>query len=120
MAPTQASTAPAPHHAVAIRPRPTRVRYGVMAFLCALSFLTYFDRVCVMRAQKDIQRDLGIGDYRMGLVLGAFWFAYALFDIPSGWLGDRTGARKTLTPDRTRVVAVHRPFRVGRTGSTRC
>ena len=28
--------------------RPTHVRYGVMAFLCALSFLTYFDRVCIV------------------------------------------------------------------------
>ena len=32
----------------------------------------------------------------MGLILGAFWLAYALFEIPSGWLGDRYGARRTL------------------------
>ena len=31
--------------------RPTHVRYWVMAFLCVLSFLTYFDRVCIMRAR---------------------------------------------------------------------
>ena len=46
--------------------RPTRQRYVVMAFLCVLSFLTYFDRVCIMRAQGSIQRDLGLGDERMG------------------------------------------------------
>jgi hypothetical protein len=34
--------------------RPTRQRYVVMAFLCVLSFLTYFDRVCIMRAQGDL------------------------------------------------------------------
>src|SRR5438045_1799205 len=33
----------------------------------------------------------------MGLVLGAFWLAYSLFDIPAGWLGDRFGARLALT-----------------------
>ena len=77
--------------------RPTRVRYGVMGFLCVLSFLTYFDRVCIMRAQEEIQTDLHIGPEPMGLVLGAFWLAYALFEIPSGWLGDRYGARGTLT-----------------------
>jgi MFS family permease len=33
----------------------------------------------------------------MGLVFGAFWLAYALFEIPGGWLGDRMGARSTLT-----------------------
>src|SRR2546422_8714432 len=77
--------------------RPTHVRYGVMAFLCALSFLTYFDRVCIVRAQGDIQRDLGLSDTQMGTVLGAFWFAYALFESPVGWWGDRFGARRTMT-----------------------
>lgn len=73
------------------------MRYIALAFLCALSFLTYFDRVCIVRAQGDIQRDLQISDPRMGLVLGAFWLAYAIFEIPSGWMGDRQGSRKTLT-----------------------
>jgi MFS family permease len=68
-----------------------------MGFLCVLSFLTYFDRVCIMRAQEDIQNDLSISDEQMGLILGAFWLAYALFEIPGGWLGDRYGARLTLT-----------------------
>jgi len=76
---------------------PTHRRYVVMTFLCVLSFLTYFDRVCIMRAQVDIQRDLGITDEEMGLVFGAFWLAYALFEIPGGWMGDRYGARVTLT-----------------------
>jgi hypothetical protein len=34
---------------------PTHQRYGVMGFLCTLSFLTYFDRVCIVRAQDDIK-----------------------------------------------------------------
>ncbi|MDB5322598.1 MAG: sauU 2, partial [Phycisphaerales bacterium] len=76
---------------------PSRTRYGVMAFLCVLSFLTYFDRVCIVRAQGDIQSDLHLTDGQFGLILGAFWFAYALFEIPSGFLGDRYGARGTLT-----------------------
>ena len=36
-------------------------RYKVMGFLCALSFLTYYDRFCIMRAQEQIQEDLGNG-----------------------------------------------------------
>jgi MFS family permease len=75
----------------------TRVRYGVMAFLCVLSFLTYFDRVCIERAQEDITRDLGLSAVQMGAVFGAFWLAYALFELPGGWLGDKFGARPTLT-----------------------
>jgi MFS family permease len=77
--------------------RPTHVRYGVMAFLCALSFLTYFDRVCIMRAAADIQRDLGLDDAQMGKVFSAFWLAYGLFEIPMGWWGDRFGSRRALT-----------------------
>ncbi len=68
-----------------------------MGFLCALSFLTYFDRVCIMRSQDQIQGDLAIDDFRIGCVMGAFWLAYALFEIPSGWFGDRVGPRYTLT-----------------------
>jgi MFS family permease len=68
-----------------------------MAFLCALSFLTYYDRQCIVRAQESIQQELSISDRQMGLVFGAFWLAYALFEIPGGWMGDRIGARFTIT-----------------------
>jgi MFS family permease len=77
--------------------RPTRVRYQVMAFICVLSFLTYYDRQCIVRAQESIQTALSLTDKQLGLVLGAFWLAYALFEIPGGWLGDRVGSRFTLT-----------------------
>src|SRR2546421_7133409 len=77
--------------------RPTRVRYVVMGFLCVLAFLTYFDRVCIMRATGDIEHDLGISDTQMGMIFSAFWLAYALFEVPGGWLGDRFGTRSTLT-----------------------
>jgi len=79
------------------RAAPTRVRYQVMAFLGALSFLTYFDRVCIMRAQGDIQRDLDLSDIRFGWIMSSFWLAYAVFEIPIGWWGDRFGSRRTLT-----------------------
>ena len=72
--------------------RPTRVRYTVMAFVCVLSFLTYFDRVCIMRAQRLIEFDLHITHAQMGIIFGAFWLAYALFEMPGGWMGDRFGA----------------------------
>ena len=75
----------------------TRVRVQVMAFLCVLSFLTYYDRNCIMRAQVTIQESLAIDKEQMGIVFGMFWLAYALFEIPGGWMGDRLGARFTLT-----------------------
>lgn len=77
--------------------RPTRTRYWVMAFLGGLAFITYFDRICITRAQGDIKSELQITDAQMGLIMGAFWLAYALFELPAGWMGDRYGARGTLT-----------------------
>jgi MFS family permease len=68
-----------------------------MVFLCVLSFLTYYDRQCIVRAQEDIQKSLRLSDQQLGVVLGAFWLAYGLFEIPGGWMGDRIGARFTLT-----------------------
>jgi MFS family permease len=73
------------------------VRYGVLVFLCVLSFLSYFDRVCIMQAHGEIERDLHITESQMGSIMSAFWLAYAIFDIPGGWMGERFGARKTLT-----------------------
>jgi MFS family permease len=76
---------------------PTRKRFIVMVFLGTLAFLTYFDRVCITRAEPDIKADLQISDKQMGLIMGAFWLAYALFELPTGYMGDRYGARGTLT-----------------------
>jgi ACS family glucarate transporter-like MFS transporter len=76
---------------------PTRVRYKILAWLCSLSALTYIDRICIMQVQGDIQRDLGLTPVLMGTVFSAFSLAYALFEVPSGWLGDRIGPRKVLS-----------------------
>ena len=45
-----------------------------------------------------MQGDLGISPERWGWVVGAFTIAYAAFEIPSGSMGDRIGARKVLFP----------------------
>jgi MFS family permease len=77
--------------------RPSNVRYGVVAFACAISAILYIDRVCISQTGKTIQGEFNLNDRGMGLVYSAFTVAYALFEIPGGWLGDRFGARKILT-----------------------
>jgi MFS family permease len=49
----------------------------------------------------DVQRSGGEGLIRisksqLGSILGAFFFSYALFQVPAGWFSDRLGARKML------------------------
>jgi MFS family permease len=76
--------------------RPSRARYGVVLFAVVLAVIQYIDRICISKAGPIIQKELKFDDVSMGYVFGAFTLAYALFEIPTGWLGDRFGARKTL------------------------
>jgi MFS family permease len=75
---------------------PTRVRYGVLAFACVLSMITYLDRVCFGTVAPFIQKDFGLTDDQLGMIFSAFALAYAVFEVPSGWLGDVYGPRRTL------------------------
>jgi MFS transporter, ACS family, glucarate transporter len=76
---------------------PTRARYKVLTLLVALASLTYLDRQCISVAGPAIMDEFRFSPVEMGYVFSAFTFAYALFEIPSGWLGDRFGTRRALT-----------------------
>src|SRR5262245_48283922 len=77
--------------------KPSRVRYGVLAFACALSMITYLDRAAFPNAQASIRSALGITSIAgLTLAMAAFNWAYAIFEVPTGYLGDRFGTRKTL------------------------
>ncbi|MBX9585484.1 MAG: MFS transporter [Gemmataceae bacterium] len=75
---------------------PTRVRAGVVAWLCGLAGLLYLDRICMGQAVVPIQQDLGLSNSRMSLALMAFTLAYGLFAVPAGRWGDRRGPRAVL------------------------
>jgi len=64
--------------------------------LCALTTLTYLDRICISIVGVRIKSDLRLDNEQFGWVLAAFALAYALFEIPSGMLGDRIGPRKVF------------------------
>ena len=76
--------------------RPTRVRYWVIVFAVTLAIITYIDRVAMSFAATDIRRDLHLTPVQMGWAFGAFGWAYALFEMPGGYLGDWLGPRKVL------------------------
>jgi MFS family permease len=75
----------------------TRVRFKVLYFTLALAIITFVDRVAISSAAPAIRGELGLSAVEMGWVFSAFTFAYAAFEIPSGWLGDVMGPRKVLT-----------------------
>jgi ACS family glucarate transporter-like MFS transporter len=69
-------------------------RFRVIALLCSLTALTYLDRICISIVGVRIKADLHLSNEQFGWVLAAFALAYALFEIPSGMVGDRIGPRK--------------------------
>jgi MFS family permease len=79
------------------KPTPTHVRFGVLAFACTLSLVTYLDRVCISQVQGEIQRELDLSDRQLGLVFSAFLLGYMIFEVPGGWMGDRWGPRRVLS-----------------------
>jgi ACS family glucarate transporter-like MFS transporter len=75
---------------------PTRARYAVTAFAVTLAVITYIDRVGIAVAVPLIRDELQLSTVQMGWALSAFGWAYAAFEIPGGWLGDRIGSRRVL------------------------
>jgi MFS transporter, ACS family, glucarate transporter len=72
-------------------------RNQVLSFLFSLSVITYIDRTCISLVAADMKADLGIQNDTWGWVLSAFALSYALFELPTGTLGDRQGPRRVLT-----------------------
>lgn len=75
---------------------PTRARRWVVVFAVFLAVICYMDRVLISQFAPDIRNDLGLSTKQMGLVFSLFSMAYALFEIPGGWMGDKWGARSVL------------------------
>jgi MFS family permease len=68
----------------------------VIVFAITLAVITYIDRVCISFAAPSITRDLGLTSVQMGWAFTAFGWAYALFEVPGGFLGDWMGPRRVL------------------------
>lgn len=71
-------------------------RHQVLLVLAILSVITFLDRIAFSTAGERITKELGLTAVQWGWILGSFTLAYALFEIPTGLLGDRIGAKSVL------------------------
>jgi len=71
-------------------------RYRILVFLFFLTLITYLDRICISLVGIRIKSEFNLSNEQFGWVLASFSLAYALFEIPSGILGDRIGQRAVL------------------------
>jgi sugar phosphate permease len=77
--------------------RPSRGRWYVLLLISVMYLITYLDRVNISTAAPQISKEFGFDKITMGVIFSAFVWAYALFQVPGGWLSDRFGARGVLT-----------------------
>jgi len=80
-------------------PRPTNIRRRIIGVTMLVAFIMYLDRICMAEIVKSASfaKDVALGEKETGRILSAFFFAYALFQVPAGWASDRFGARPALT-----------------------
>jgi sugar phosphate permease len=85
----------AARHAKAIV-RTSHVRWSVLAIISLMYMITYIDRSNISVAAPAIAKELSLSKVELGLVFSAFIWAYAIGQIPGGWLADRFGPRRVL------------------------
>jgi sugar phosphate permease len=79
-----------------IEGKQSHVRWLVLFLLCLMYLITYMDRVNISATAPLISKEFGFNKITMGIIFSAFAWAYALFQVPGGWLGDRFGPRGVL------------------------
>ncbi|MBO0859123.1 MAG: MFS transporter [Chloracidobacterium sp.] len=70
-------------------------RWGLMVLLVIAMLFCYAQRNALSVASKSMADDLGFNPAKTGLLLSSFFWVYAFMQIPSGWLVDRFGVRRT-------------------------
>ena len=77
-------------------PRPRgRLRWAIVG-MCFLGVsINYLDRANLSIAMPEITKEFAFSHTVEGLILGAFFWTYALFQLPAGHFIDRLGARVT-------------------------
>jgi len=73
-----------------------KARWMVMTLCFFAYFVMIIDRVNISIAAKAIMAEYDLSQIQIGGVFSAFFFSYAAFNVPGGWLADRYGPRRVL------------------------
>jgi len=74
----------------------SRIRWFVLFLISLMYLITYMDRANISVTATAMASEFGLSKIDMGLVFSAFAWAYAVGQIPGGWLADRFGPKKVL------------------------
>ncbi len=68
---------------------PMRTPWGLVALLIIVMTISFIDRGNMSVAAPAMVAELKLSSWSMGVLLSAFFWTYAFFQIVSGWLSDR-------------------------------
>ncbi|KAF0220495.1 MAG: major facilitator family [Geobacteraceae bacterium] len=71
-------------------------RWRIFACLSLMYVLAYFYRVSMAVMAKDLEKELGLSAAQLGTLSGAFFYAFAVTQLPLGLLLDRHGGKKVV------------------------
>ncbi|MFC7099435.1 MFS transporter [Nonomuraea rubra] len=87
------SATPAPAVPATARRARSRLRWTIITLSGLGLAIAYLDRSALSVASTYMQDDLGFDQTTKGILLSSFFWTYAIFQLPSGWLLDRFGPR---------------------------
>lgn len=78
-------------------PRPSPYRWLIFGILALSYLLVYFHRMCPAIVAVDLMTTFKTGGALLGVLASAYFYPYALMQIPGGLLSDSLGPRKTVS-----------------------
>ena len=76
--------------------RPTSIRYIILAITVLVAVLLYLDRFCLGFVMPYVRENFRLVEGEVNVLLGAFFYTYAVAQIAGGYLSDRFGTRMML------------------------
>jgi MFS family permease len=72
------------------------MRYRLLGFLCLITVIAYVQRSALGVPSEIIEVEHGHGPAGMGIIMSAWYWAYAIGQLPAGWLADKIGSKPSL------------------------
>lgn len=73
-----------------------KIRWLIIGMCFLANAISYIDRANLAIAATSIRAEMGLDAAAMGLVLSAFFWTYAVMQLPAGWIIDKVGVRVSL------------------------
>lgn len=75
----------------------TNVRWRIAVMLWGAVAINFIDRAVLSATTPAIMKEFNLDTSQMGIILSAFFWSYAICQVPSGWFADKVGQRISLT-----------------------